>query len=101
VFRGTNTVERVAAAHAVLTHLKREHHMVLAATHDLDLIDLSGEDFRVSHFREQIANGEMTFDYLLRPGRSSTRNAIALLAATGYPRGVIDHAASIVDRRGP
>jgi DNA mismatch repair ATPase MutS len=32
VFRGTNTVERVAAAHAVLTHLNREHHMVLAAT---------------------------------------------------------------------
>ncbi len=45
LFRGTNTVERIAAGTAVLMHLTGEagrpgEHIVIAATHDGELVDL-------------------------------------------------------------
>lgn len=92
VFRGTNAIERIAAARGVLHHLARSPHFVVAATHDLELVELLADRFDALHFREEIAGGTMTFDYHLRPGASSTRNAIRLLEALGAPPAVISDA---------
>ncbi|HET7632941.1 MAG TPA: hypothetical protein VFK16_11590 [Gemmatimonadaceae bacterium] len=96
-FRGTNTTERVAAAFAVLKHLNQGLDIVVVATHDLEVLDLLGEAYTPVHFREQVVNDELTFDYLLHPGRSSTHNAIALLRFMRYPAQVVDDATAALD----
>jgi DNA mismatch repair ATPase MutS len=97
IFRGTNTTERVAAGYAVLRFLNRGPHLVVVATHDLELLDLLGDSFDAHHFREQVADGSLTFDFRLRPGPSSTRNAIALLQVLQYPAPLVAEALDAVD----
>jgi DNA mismatch repair ATPase MutS len=92
LFRGTNTVERIAAGKAILSQLARGSHIVLAATHDLELIELLGERYDVYHFAESLAEGALAFDYKLHHGAASTRNAIALLAASEFPPAVVTEA---------
>lgn len=96
LFRGTNTTERVAAAYAVLSYLNRGDDLVLVATHDLELLDLLGEQYEPCHFREQVVGGAMTFDYRIRPGASSTRNAIALLELMEYPEELVADAVATI-----
>lgn len=89
LFRGTNTVERIGAGKAILSHLARGSHIVFAATHDLELIELLGDRYDVYHFAESLAEGALSFDYKLHRGAASTRNAIALLDVSEFPRAVI------------
>ena len=37
------------------------------------------------HFREEIQDGKMVFDYRLRPGPSPTTNALRIMALAGLP----------------
>ena len=83
IFRGTNAVERIAASAEVLDDLGRRC-LCAAATHDLELCAILSH-FALYHFEEQLEGGEMTFDYRLRPGYSTTSNAIRLLSLTGFP----------------
>jgi hypothetical protein len=92
VFRGTNTIERVAAAHAVLQYLDQGDDMVIVATHDIELVTLLGDRFHSHHFREDIVDDSLHFDYRLKAGPSSTRNAIALLRVMQYPDAIVDAA---------
>jgi DNA mismatch repair ATPase MutS len=96
LFRGTNTIERVAAAKAVLAQLERNHDLVIMATHDVELLDLLPE-YVPYHFREEIVNGELTFDHRLHAGRSATRNALAILATAGYPETVVEDARAVAE----
>jgi DNA mismatch repair ATPase MutS len=98
IFRGTNTVERVAAARAVLQRLASKDHIVLAATHDLELLPLLGNAWDFHHFRESIDDGRLSFDYRLRPGPTSTHNAIRLMELYGFPQDVVAEARRTVDR---
>jgi DNA mismatch repair ATPase MutS len=98
LYRGTNTVERIAAGRAVLEYLDHPPHLVLVATHDIELTRWLGERYVQFHFREQVVDGELTFDYRLKPGVSSTRNAIAWLEALGYPDEVVRVAEDTVER---
>ncbi len=97
VFRGTNTVERIASATAVLRHLGARQ-LALVTTHDLELQELLGEAYGVFHFEEQVADGGCTFDYRLHPGPTRSRNAIALLRINGYPEAVTDEALRLADQ---
>lgn len=96
LFRGTNTIERIAAARAVLEALDVAPHLVLVATHDIELLRWLSPRYEAWHFREQVADGELRFDYRLRPGPSSTRNAVALLRLKGYPEPVVQLAEATV-----
>ncbi|HKI45627.1 MAG TPA: hypothetical protein VKA08_09885 [Balneolales bacterium] len=96
IFRGTNTIERIAASREVLAYLSRYNGWVIAATHDLELIDLL-DHFRMFHFREFVEEGEMRFDYKLRTGPASTRNAIAVLELSGYPDSIVKSALSLAE----
>jgi DNA mismatch repair ATPase MutS len=97
LFRGTNTIERIAAGKAVLSHLARGPHFTLVSTHDIELVPLLSDSHAPYHFRESVAEGELVFDYKLRPGPSSTRNAIALLASAAFPESLIEDALRTVD----
>ena len=105
LFRGTNAMERIAAGSAVLCHLARLPGQVLVASHDLELAQLLGDAYPSFHFRELIEDGALRFDYRLRPGPSSTKNAIALLEVLHFPREVVQEALRVAEsleaRRGP
>lgn len=96
LYRGTNTPERIAASAATLRYLNKGNDIVIVATHDLETLDLVGNAYVPFHFREHIENGELHFDFTLRPGPASTRNAIALLELMEYPREVVQDALRIV-----
>lgn len=98
LFRGTNTTERVAAAYAVLSYLNSGQDIVIVATHDLELLELLGGKYAPHHFREQVVGDQISFDFLLRPGASSTRNAIAMLKLMNYPESVVADALSMIDK---
>ena len=93
LFKGTNTTERIAAGKAVLARLNRGPHIVLAATHDIELAELlRGDGYELHHFREEVANGRLVFDYCLHTGPLTTRNAIRILELYDYPPELIAEA---------
>lgn len=87
LFRGTNTVERIAAGEAVLVFLldTGKPHVVVAATHDQELVDLLDGRYAPFHFSDAVDDAGLTFDYRLRPGPATTWNAISLLRLRGAP----------------
>lgn len=93
ILRGTNTVERIAASTAILGHLAATH-LVLVTTHDLELGQALSASFDTCHFAEQVTDGVFGFDFKLRKGPVTTRNAIRLLELTGFPPSVTREARS-------
>lgn len=94
LFRGTNAVERIAAGEAVLRELIKgssatRHHVVLAATHDAELVDLLRDEYEAFHFTDTIGPEGLMFDHRLAPGPATTRNAITLLELHGAPPAVV------------
>jgi DNA mismatch repair ATPase MutS len=61
--------------------------MGLVATHDLELVKLADEIEGVlnQHFREEVSDGRMVFDYRLRPGPCPTTNALTIMRLEGLP----------------
>jgi len=106
LFRGTNASERIAAAEAVLVELVRDNHIikphiVIVATHDGELVDLLRDDYAPYHLTDVVTPEGLTFDYRLRPGPSTTRNAITLLRLRGAPERLVRRAlerAAALDR---
>ncbi len=94
LFSGTNTVERIAAARAVLDCLSRRA-IVLVTTHDVELQALMPDRFVLCHFQEN-PDIEGFFDYRLRHGRATERNAIRLLERMSFPERVIADALSYI-----
>lgn len=92
VLRGTNTVERVAASCEVLRAIPQGNALCLAATHDGELCSLLADCYDLYHFTETVGETEMTFDYRLRPGPATSRNAIRLLGLLGFPETVVEGA---------
>lgn len=84
VLRGTNTIERISASSQILKKLAGTNAMIFAATHDIELSYILEDLYTNYHFTEQISDGDVRFDYILRDGRATSRNAIALLDASGY-----------------
>jgi hypothetical protein len=87
LFTGTNTTERVAVARAVLESLG-EGSIVLATTHDVELQALLDERYDLYHFQES-PDVDGFFDYRLRAGPATERNAIRLLGELGFPGRII------------
>jgi DNA mismatch repair ATPase MutS len=89
VLHGTNTAERRVAARAVIRHLLARDAIGAVSSHDLTLAEAPDLDRAADkvHFREQVERPDgrtrLTFDYRLRPGLATTRNALKLLDAVG------------------
>ena len=94
LFKGTNTVERIAATQAVLAYVQPRS-LVVASTHDGELGALLHPAFTEYHFSETVTEADWYFDYLLKPGPLTTRNAIRLLARVGYPDAVVQQALTL------
>ncbi|MDP2322316.1 MAG: hypothetical protein Q8O42_23615, partial [Acidobacteriota bacterium] len=102
LFRGTNAVERVAAAHAVLEELigsppAGKAHCVVAATHDGELGGML-HSYDSFHFTDTLGPNGLEFDYKLRRGVAKSRTAIALLKLHGAPTAMIDKALGTATR---
>jgi len=95
LYKGTNTVERVAAGKAVLSYLNSKENLVFASTHDLELTDYLNETFSYYHFTEVIEDNTLSFDYCLKPGRLTNTNAIRILEINDYPSSIISEAREI------
>ena len=97
VLRGTNTVERIAASTEILRELSARNVTCFAATHDIELTALLDDCFDVCHFEGDISGDDVKFDYRIRSGASTTRNAIKLLGVLGYDLGVVEKAQKKAD----
>ena len=91
IFRGTNSLERVAASAEVLLYLARQNCIVFATTHEHELTELVGSIYLNYHFQERIKNAEgISFDYRILKGPSTSYNAVKLLRHVGYPEEITE-----------
>lgn len=85
---GTNSHDRKAGAEILIRELVGKGAAGLLTTHDLALAEAAaalGEQAVNVHFEDQVADGKLVFDYLLRPGPVTKSNALALMRAVGLP----------------
>ena len=95
IFKGTNTVERISAAKAVLSSLTKNDNIVFVSTHDIELADMLNDEYELHHFSEIVDGKSVDFDYKLKDGKLKNRNAIRILQMNGYPDSVIEEAIEI------
>jgi len=93
ILQGTNTAERRIAGQKVIRHLMAQRAIGAVTSHDLALADteeLSSACDPV-HFSEQIQESAdaftISFDYKLRPGVATSKNALKLLQIVGLDSG--------------
>jgi len=91
IFRGTNTIERISAATQLLNFLANKKCFTVAATHDLELAELVNHKYENYHFREEIIDKDIKFDYILKRGPCRTRNALKILESLGYPEEIYNN----------
>jgi len=88
ILHGTNSRERQIGARYILAELLRAGALGAVSTHDSGLCTLGGElgqRLTLVHFRESVAQTEMTFDYRLYPGPVTEGNALRLMQRVGIP----------------
>ncbi len=87
IFRGTNNQERRIGSQSYLRALIRAKGSGVVSTHDLELAKLSNTHNNIInfHFRDDVRDGKMYFDYQLRPGPSPSTNALKIMKNEGLP----------------
>lgn len=95
VFKGTNTIERIASSKAILSYLNRNNNIVIVATHDIELSEMLKNEYDLYHFTETIEDDNLNFDHKIKSGQLKTRNAIKLLELSDYPLDIINEAKRI------
>ncbi len=84
--QGTNSRDRIEGAKAFVRKLTDRGGVGMVTTHDLELTQtvdtFQGRAANV-HFVDQLVNGEIQFDYKIRPGVVQTSNALALMRSIG------------------
>ncbi|MGL5352715.1 MAG: MutS-related protein [Clostridium sp.] len=85
IFKGTNSMDRHEGAKVLIDQLANCGGVGLVSTHDLDLCELEKiKSWLVNYnFQEYYENNKIKFDYKLRDGGSTTRNAIHLMKLAG------------------
>ncbi len=86
VLHGTNSHDRGIGAAAVVRGFVERGAIGLVTTHDLALAhiaDLFGTQAANVHFEDHLEDGQMIFDYRMRPGVVEKSNAVALMRAVG------------------
>jgi DNA mismatch repair ATPase MutS len=88
LFQGTNSHDRRIGAEALLRSLIDRGAIGLTTTHDLALTNIAdaseGRAVNV-HFEDQLKDGQLVFDYRMKPGPVTHSNALALMKAVGLP----------------
>jgi DNA mismatch repair ATPase MutS len=100
ILQGTNSVERAIAVQAVARHLLAAGAIGAMTTHDLGLADEEPLKSAATlvHFSEVLdADGTMRFDYTLKPGLATSRNALRLMEMVGIPQSSVGSRQSSVE----
>jgi hypothetical protein len=87
ILHGTNSHDRRIGAEAVIERLLKHGAVGLVTTHDLALSAIAERKaLRAAnaHFEDQLADGQMSFDYRLRPGVVPKGNALVLMRLLGF-----------------
>ncbi|HEX6545802.1 MAG TPA: hypothetical protein VF023_05815 [Bryobacteraceae bacterium] len=84
ILQGTNSEDRRIGAEAILNRLLHMGAIGVITTHDLALTNIAGAN---AHFRDQIRDGRMSFDYTLKPGIVEGSNALELMRLYGLIEG--------------
>ncbi len=85
IFKGTNNRERLIGSREYIKSLINRNGCGAISTHDLELVNL-GKDFdiiRNMHFKEEIIESRMVFDYKLYTGPCPTTNALRIMKLGG------------------
>ncbi len=87
IFKGTNNRERRIGSESYISALVGKKCIGLISTHDLELVTLEENlpDIKNYHFKEDVLNGHMVFDYQLREGPCPTTNALKIMQMEGLP----------------
>jgi len=85
IFRGTNSVDRLSGAMAVLKRLDSLNAIGMITTHDLELCEIANQFSRIKNygFSEEYRDNQIHFDYILKSGKSITTNAKYLMEMVG------------------
>lgn len=91
ILKGTNTIERIAASASIVDWLTNHPSLAFVATHDIELTEILKNKCANVHFEEQVTpDSGITFNYQLRQGPATSRNAIALLKILDYPQAIVE-----------
>ncbi|HYB02799.1 MAG TPA: hypothetical protein VED37_21405 [Ktedonobacteraceae bacterium] len=87
IFKGTNNRERRIGSESYISSLVGKKCIGLISTHDLELVTLETTlpGIRNYHFKEDVLEGKMVFDYQLREGPCPTTNALKIMQMEGLP----------------
>ncbi|UZQ50189.1 MutS family DNA mismatch repair protein [Clostridium kluyveri] len=93
IFKGTNSRDRHIGAITLVNQLNRTGNLGVISTHDLELGEMAKhKDSKIKnyHFSEYYRENKIYFDYKLKNGISSTRNAVYLMKLAGIKIGEIN-----------
>lgn len=87
IFKGTNNIERLKGSESLIKYLSDKSGSGLISTHDLELVKLSSSlrSLENYHFKEEIIEGQMRFDYKIHTGPCPTTNALIIMKENGLP----------------
>ncbi|OOM11907.1 MutS family DNA mismatch repair protein [Clostridium saccharobutylicum] len=86
IFKGTNPIDRITGARILMRQLCRNGNLGFVSTHDLELSEMEKQvnsKIKNYHFSEYYIDNRINFDYKLKKGVSTTRNAIYLMKLAG------------------
>jgi hypothetical protein len=86
ILQGTNSHDRRIGTEAILSSLVEGDAIGLVTTHDLaltEIVEPLGARAKNIHFEDRIEDGQMKFDYRIRPGVVKKSNALELMRMMG------------------
>jgi hypothetical protein len=86
LLQGTNSKDRLIGAEGIVRAFVTAGAIGLVSTHDLALTGIGGlapGTLRNVHFQDELADGRMRFDFILREGVVTRSNGIELMRAVG------------------
>jgi hypothetical protein len=86
LLQGTNSKDRLIGAEGIVRAFAAAGAIGLVSTHDLALTDIGGlppGTLRNVHFQDELLDGQMRFDFILRSGIVTKSNGIELMRAVG------------------
>lgn len=82
ILTGTNTDDRIEASIKLLSNFHSSKSLILAATHDIQIAD-ELEEYSCYYFDGEINKDKIVYDYKIKQGVVTKRNALELLEKIG------------------
>lgn len=96
IMKGTDQKESLAVSLSLLHYLRHKNCFVIAATHDRELVERLESGYVRYYFDCRYEDGQLQFDYLLRPGFGGETNAVRLLKQFDFPEEILLYADRIL-----